>query len=186
VAFNNDAYYRQAYYQLVLTKLTWLNRHWALSYVAAGGYVKRGLLVAITMNPCKAEPELSDPAVTGIFAPKMAIISAQVHNPPWCGYIGRRDGVPAGYGGFKAPPSETGEVEIAYLTFPKFEHQGVATDIAAELVEIAKRENLLAVCAHTLPEENASTAVLRRNGFVRDGEAHDPGEGTVWRWRLDL
>jgi [ribosomal protein S5]-alanine N-acetyltransferase len=37
-----------------------------------------------------------------------------------------------------------------------------------------------------LPAENASTSVLRSNGFVRDGEINDPEEGIVWRWRLDL
>jgi RimJ/RimL family protein N-acetyltransferase len=54
------------------------------------------------------------------------------------------------------------------------------------MVEIARCEGLKAVLAHTLPQENPSTGVLRRNGFVRDGEAEDPDEGTVWRWRLDL
>ena len=140
----------------------------------------------ISLSPCQDEVELSDPAVTGIFAPEMAKISAQAHNPPWCGYIGRCDGVPMGFGGFKSAPSASDEVEIGYLTFPRYEGQGVATAIAAEMVAIAKREQVAVVSAHTLAEENASTGVLRRNGFIRDGESHDPDEGTVWRWRLDL
>lgn len=37
-----------------------------------------------------------------------------------------------------------------------------------------------------LLEENASTGVLRRSGFHRDGSAIDPEEGEVWRWRIDL
>jgi [ribosomal protein S5]-alanine N-acetyltransferase len=140
----------------------------------------------VIISPCAGEPELSDPAVTGVFASEMAAISAQAHIPPWCGYIGRSEGAPVGFGGFKASPTESGEVEIGYLTFPQFEGQGAATAIAAELVAIAKRENVAVISAHTLPEENASTGVLRRNGFVRDGESHDPEEGIVWRWRLDL
>ena len=91
-----------------------------------------------------------------------------------------------GFGGFKGGPNDNGEVEIGYLTFPQFEAQGVATAIAAAMIAIAKREKIAAVSAHTLAEENASTTVLRRNGFVRDGESHDPDEGVVWRWRLDL
>jgi [ribosomal protein S5]-alanine N-acetyltransferase len=42
------------------------------------------------------------------------------------------------------------------------------------------------ITAHTLPAENASTGVLRRLEFVRDGEATDPDEGSVWRWTLRL
>jgi len=91
-----------------------------------------------------------------------------------------------GFGGFKGTPDAAGEVEIGYLTFPQYEGQGVATGIAAELITIAKREQVAVVSAHTLAEENLSTGVLRRNGFVRDGESHDPDEGSVWRWRLDL
>lgn len=140
----------------------------------------------IKLSPCAGEPELSDPAVTGIFAPEMAKLSAQAHVPPWCGYIGRCDGVPMGFGGFKGAPDASGEVEIGYLTFPQYEGQGVASAIAAEMITIAKRAGLATVSAHTLAEENASTGVLRRNGFIHDGESHDPDEGIVWRWRLDL
>jgi [ribosomal protein S5]-alanine N-acetyltransferase len=143
-------------------------------------------MMKIKLSPCAGEAELSDPAVTGIFAPEMAALSAQVHIPPWCGYIGRRDGVPMGFGGFKGGPDASGAVEIGYLTFPQYEGQGVASAIAAEMIAIAKREDVAVVSAHTLAEENASTTVLRRNGFVRDGESHDPDEGIVWRWRLDL
>jgi hypothetical protein len=42
------------------------------------------------------------------------------------------------------------------------------------------------VLAHTLPEESASTAVLTKCGFVHTGDAHDPDEGTVWRWERAL
>ena len=140
----------------------------------------------ISLSPCQGEVELSDSAVTGGFAPEMAKISAQEHIPPWCGYIGRCDGVPMGFGGFKGSVDVSDEVEIGYLTFPQYEGQGVATAIAAEMIAIAKREQVAVVSAHTLAEENASTGVLRRNGFIRDGETHDPDEGTVWRWRLDL
>jgi RimJ/RimL family protein N-acetyltransferase len=41
------------------------------------------------------------------------------------------------------------------------------------------------VVAHTLPEGNASTAVLRRLGFVQAETVEDPEDGTVWRWVLE-
>jgi RimJ/RimL family protein N-acetyltransferase len=41
------------------------------------------------------------------------------------------------------------------------------------------------VCAHTLPEANASTRVLTRCGFRRIGEVIDPEDGLVWRWEKE-
>jgi ribosomal-protein-alanine N-acetyltransferase len=140
----------------------------------------------LDLRPCAAEPELSDPAVTGQFAEQMAALAATEQVPPWCGYIGWREGQPLGFGGFVGQPDDSGAIEIGYLTFPAHEGQGVASAVAAGLVAIARAEAMTAVTAHTLPAENASTAVLRRNGFARDGEAHDPDEGPVWRWRLEL
>lgn len=140
----------------------------------------------LDLRPCAGEPELSDPAVTGQFAKQMAALAAIEQVAPWCGYIGWQDNVPLGFGGFTGQPDASGTIEIGYLTFPAHEGRGVATAVAAALIGIARAERLGAVIAHTLPEENASTAVLRRNGFGRDGEATDPDEGTVWRWRLVL
>jgi ribosomal-protein-alanine N-acetyltransferase len=142
--------------------------------------------VKLELRPCAGEPELSDPAVTGQFAEQMAALSAQAQVPPWCGYIGWQDGVPMGFGGFVGEPDKEGVVEIGYLTFPAHEGKGVASAVAAGLVGIAKSAGLLTVIAHTLPEENPSTAVLRRNGFIRAGETQDADEGTVWRWLIDL
>lgn len=140
----------------------------------------------LDLRPCAGEPELSDPAVTGQFAGQMAALAATTQVPPWCGYVGWRGVQPLGFGGFVAPPDDTGAVEIGYLTFPAHEGQGVASVVAAGLIGIARQHGISEVIAHTLPAENASTAVLRRNGFERDGEAQDPDEGTVWRWRLNL
>jgi RimJ/RimL family protein N-acetyltransferase len=142
--------------------------------------------VSIILRPCAGEPELVDPLVTGQFAAEMAVVAASSQEPPWCGYVGWRENTPLGFGGFKGEPDEGHTVEIGYLTFPAHEGQGVACAVAAGLVAIARGQDVAAVIAHTLPQENASTAVLRRNGFARDGEAEDPDEGTVWRWRLNF
>ena len=42
------------------------------------------------------------------------------------------------------------------------------------------------VTAHTLPEVNASTAVLRKCGFVRGADVMEDAQRTVWRWELPL
>jgi [ribosomal protein S5]-alanine N-acetyltransferase len=140
----------------------------------------------LELRPCAGEPELGDPAVTGQFAEQMAALAAKTQVPPWCGYIAWQDRTALGFGGFVGQPDKTGAIEIGYLTFPAHEGRGIATAVAARMIAIARAEGLCAVIAHTLPQENASTAVLVRNGFVRDGETQDPDEGTVWRWRLEL
>lgn len=140
----------------------------------------------LILRPVAGEAQLFDPAVTGQFAEQMAELARSPQVPPWCGYIGWKADLPQGFGGFVGQPDGAGTVEIGYLTFPANEGQGIASAVAAGLVEIARANGLAAVIAHTLAQENASTAVLRRNHFVRDGEAHDPDEGTVWRWRLNL
>ena len=139
----------------------------------------------IELRPCAAEPELLDPEVTGEFAGAMAQVTAEEQVPPWCAYVGRRDGRPVGFGGFKGPPDAVGTVEIGYLTFPKSEGTGVATAVALSLVGIAQASGARSVIAHTLCEPNASTRVLEKAGFERDGFGHDDDEGEVWRWRRE-
>ena len=140
----------------------------------------------IVLTVLAGEAELFDSKVTGQFAEVMAHLAIQSQTPPYCGYIGRRGNVPVSFGGFKGALTDDGIVEIGYLTFPMHEGTGVAKAIAANLLVIARKNGAKAVLAHTLCEENASTGVLRANGFGRDGEGIDDDEGVVWRWRLDL
>lgn len=102
---------------------------------------------------------------------------------PWVGYVAIDSGVAVGGGAFVGPPREN-RVEIAYYTLKEFEGRGFATRTAAELVAIARR-NLpgIVVTAFTLPEQNASTWILRRLGFELFGSARDPDAGDVWEWR---
>lgn len=107
--------------------------------------------------------------------------------PPWVGYAVVRDDEVVGSCGFKGNPDLQGAVEIAYFTFPSFEHQGLATEMARELVTIARGSGAVRqVLAHTLPEPNASTRILERTGFRFTGEVEDPEDGTVWRWVLEI
>lgn len=45
-----------------------------------------------------------------------------------------------------------------------------------------RQEEVRLVCAHTLPEENASTKLLTKCGFHKVGEVVGPDDGLVWRW----
>jgi len=75
-------------------------------------------------------------------------------------------------------------VEIAYFTFPGYERRGVATRMAAFLVSLAKESaERIVVTAHTLPEENVSTAVLRKLGFVFVESREHEQDGRIWVWR---
>ncbi len=100
---------------------------------------------------------------------------------PWGSYVVQVDGQPVGVAAFKSAPGPSGDVELAYMTFPAFEGRGQATATIAALVAIAIGAGARPI-ALTLPEENASNRALRRNGFVYAGEVIDPEDGLVWRW----
>jgi RimJ/RimL family protein N-acetyltransferase len=106
------------------------------------------------------------------------------YEPPWIGYVAVEDGTPVGTCAFKTPPQE-GRVEIAYGTSPGFERRGIATKMARQLIQIAaEHQSAPTVTAQTLPEENASTSVLKKNGFRLFGPVEHPEDGTVWQWEL--
>lgn len=94
-----------------------------------------------------------------------------------------RDGALVGFGGYKGAPTN-GEVEIGYAIAPSRQRGGLATAVVAVLVERARAAGVGLVSAHTLAEENASVAVLRRAGFTRTAEIVDPDDGPIWRWEL--
>jgi RimJ/RimL family protein N-acetyltransferase len=104
---------------------------------------------------------------------------------PWIGYLARRGGEWAGACGFKGAP-KNGRVEIAYFTFPEFEGQGIATEMARALIAIAtEAEPSVVITARTLPQEGASTVILRKLGFARVGVVTDADDGNVWEWVLE-
>ena len=100
------------------------------------------------------------------------------------GYFDRATGEMLGGGGFKGRPSDAdGSVELGYGLAPSARGRGLATEAAVALAAWAwTQPGVARVTANTLPTENASTAVLRRAGFVRAGETTDPDEGLVWCW----
>jgi RimJ/RimL family protein N-acetyltransferase len=97
--------------------------------------------------------------------------------------VHRETGVAIGSAGFTGPPDATGAVELAYGIVPSFEGRGFATEAAAALVEFAFGSGRVGLIrAHTLPEANASTRVLRKCGFRHTATLVDPVDGPVWRW----
>lgn len=104
--------------------------------------------------------------------------------PPWTGYVAMERGTCVGVCGFKSPPCD-GEIEIAYGTFPDHQGSGVATQMARHLLRIVQGASnpALTATAQTLPQENASTCILRKLGFQLIGPVEHPEDGTVWQWR---
>jgi RimJ/RimL family protein N-acetyltransferase len=105
---------------------------------------------------------------------------------PWrigFGVIDKESRTVIGGASFKGPPDTNGVVEIAYGIVPSFEGRGYATEAARALVDFARRdEKVRQIIAHTMPEANASTHVLKKCGFTFAGEVIDPEDGRVWRW----
>jgi RimJ/RimL family protein N-acetyltransferase len=103
---------------------------------------------------------------------------------PWVSYVASVRGCGVGGGAFVGAPRD-GLVEIAYFTLEEFQGRGYATQIAQQLVEIARKAlPAIVIRAFTLPEENPSTKILRGLGFAIVGHAHDKDAGEVWEWRV--
>lgn len=103
----------------------------------------------------------------------------------WCYFlVHRKDVRLIGTAGYKGPPGPDGLVEIGYEIAASYQGQGLATETARALVEHAlARSGVAGVIAHTLAEENASVAVLRKLGFVFVQEKIDLTDGRIWEWR---
>jgi RimJ/RimL family protein N-acetyltransferase len=104
--------------------------------------------------------------------------------PPWVGYLTVDDGRPVGGCAFIGAPKE-GAVEIAYYVLEQFEGRGFSTQAVARMIEIARRADAgVTLTAKTLPKENPSTSILRKNGFQFAGETSDEEIGLAWAWAL--
>jgi RimJ/RimL family protein N-acetyltransferase len=115
----------------------------------------------------------------------LATAQAATSDDPWMhgfGVVHRETGRAVGRCAFKGPPSSDGVVEIAYGIDPEHQSKGYATEAADALTNFAFTQGVRTVCAHTLPETNASTRVLSKCGFRHVGQVIDPEDGPVWRW----
>lgn len=125
-------------------------------------------------------------AVPGVLEQTVSLYGRRGFVLPWICYLAEEQGTWVGTCGFAGPPSH-GEIEIAYFTFPGHEGHGVATRMATALLALsgpAAALGRLRFVAHTLPQEGASTSILRRLGFSLLGPIAHPEDGTVWKWRV--
>jgi len=101
---------------------------------------------------------------------------------PWVAYFIIKENQVVGSCGFTGKPDNE-KVEIAYWTFKEFEGQGIASYACKELVAIARKENPnIIITAKTAPENNASTRILEKNGFLYSKIVQDEEIGDAWLW----
>lgn len=90
------------------------------------------------------------------------------------------DDVIVGSAGFKAAPSESGEVEIGYATLPAHRRRGFAVAAVRVLLERAEHHcDVRSVRAEAGVGNLASIAVLIRTGFELEGERVDVDDGRL-------
>ena len=89
----------------------------------------------------------------------------------------RREGhVLVGNGGYYAPPSEDGTVEIGYSVVPSMQGRGYATEATRGLVHRAFADPRVGrVIASTLPDRIPSIRVVEKVGFVPLDVSPEPG-----------
>ena len=143
-------------------------------------------LIAITESGEPAKPVPSTPPIAAeVVRATTQLYRAVGYEPPWIGYLAIENGTCVGTCGFKSPP-QGNRVELAYFTFPGHESHGVATRMASKLIRLAlDKSPSVTVAAQTLPEENASTSVLKKLRFRLVGPVKHPEDGLVWEWQLN-
>jgi ribosomal-protein-alanine N-acetyltransferase len=131
-----------------------------------------------------AEPVGSLPEeASGAIAATSALYESVGYTPPWICYVATTGDRAVGTCGFTAAP-RNGRVEIAYFTFPNYEGKGIATQMARQLVAIARdADREVVVTANTLPARNASHRILEKLGFECVGPREHPEDGTVLEWQ---
>ncbi len=135
----------------------------------------------LSSNPILSTPECKE--ILDVYKSYYPKIGFEI---PWIGYFIIDDGIAVGTCSFTGKPVNN-QVEIAYYTFPAYERKGYATWACKRLLLLAKQHKPdVIVTAKTAPEENPSTAILRKNGFKQDGIVQDHEIGDAWHWILDI
>lgn len=107
------------------------------------------------------------------------------YEPPWTGYYASIDGKLVGSAAYKGKPVNN-KIEIAYGTMPQHQNKGIGTAICKVLVELALQNDAnLIITARTLPENNYSTKILKKNHFKLLGTVIDAEDGEVWEWEYE-
>jgi RimJ/RimL family protein N-acetyltransferase len=135
-------------------------RTWAPDYPSDGDRVVAGVIL-------EAGEHYNESAPLGVYQVRLA-----------------EDGSAIGGIGFLSAPVD-GEAEIGYGLAESGQHQGYATEAVRTVLAHAAGQGVVRVVALTDPDNVASHAVLRRTGFVHNGEVSSD-EGVMLRWEIDV
>ncbi|TDI66784.1 MAG: N-acetyltransferase [Bacteroidetes bacterium] len=139
-------------------------------------------LIPITTDQEEMQDYLRHEFTKSVFETWQKLYPVWGYNPPWVGFFAVRGADTVGVGGFKGP-LKNNTVELAYGTIPEYEGQGVATKICQLLVKAAiEHTPSVFITARTLPKKCASTRILCKNNFKKQGLVDDPEDGPVWEW----
>lgn len=93
----------------------------------------------------------------------------------WTAYLVSHDGIVVGTAGLTGRPVD-GEVAVVYALVRSATGMGYATDAVTAIVAAARaRGDLVRVSAVTAADADDAQGVLRRAGFVADGDGPRPG-----------
>ena len=136
------------------------------------------LAAAQALAPYPITPETFD-GDERVLRYRQAQLRADPAELPWIyrAAVLRATGEVVARGGFHGPPDAAGAVEIGYRVAPAWRGQGIATELAAGLIEWAREQGVARCVASTAPDNAASQRVLARLGFVRTGEWLDEEDG---------
>ncbi len=97
---------------------------------------------------------------------------------PWLlrAVVDRKSGIVVGRVGFHSPPVD-GVVEIGYVVAPAWRRRGVAVEVAAGLIGMARDAGVRQCLGSFSPTNAGSRAVLARLGFGHVGEQMDEIDG---------
>lgn len=113
----------------------------------------------------------------------MYFFELQGYHPPWIGYYAQINNKLVGAAAFKGKPRAR-KVEIAYGSFPQYRKQGIGTEMCRQLVVLSQQTDPhILITARTLPENNASVSILKKNGFELLGRVWDKEDGNVLEWK---
>lgn len=141
-------------------------------------------LLPLTRNLDKSNPAFAHADCQQALQIYTGYYAQHGYAPPWIAYFTLLDGVAVGLCSFTGAPVND-RVEVAYWTFAGNEGKGIASFGCRALVRIAREASPTpTVYAKTAPEQNASTRILEKHGFVKTGVVTDHEIGDAWYWEL--
>lgn len=140
--------------------------------------VEGDLTRAVELTGAPLTPWFTSDATTWLWRMRLAQLAERPDDAHWIARAVLADGVAVGAGGFHGGPDERGMVEVSYEIEPPHRGRGLATALLAELLAWAATEPAVHVVRASIgPDNAASLAMVRRQGFEPVGEQWDDEDG---------